>query len=74
MKFYTEGELFKVLREKFQPRAGQTQTQTAAKLGFSVQFINMVLDGQRPVTKDMASALGFRECPRRFTRKATAKP
>ena len=59
MKHYTEGELLKDLREKFTPRAGQTQTQTAAKLGFSVQYIQAVLAGTKPVTKEMASVLGY---------------
>lgn len=69
MKRYTEGELLKVLRERFQPRAGETQTQTAAKLGFSVQFIQAVLSGSRPLSENVASALGFNEEPRTFVRK-----
>jgi len=46
MRHYTEGEVIKHLRESFTPRAGQTQTQVAAKLGFSVQYIHAVLAGR----------------------------
>ena len=61
MRTYTEGELLKALRERFQPSAGQTQTQTAAKLGFSVAYIHAVLAGSRPMTAEMAETLGFRQ-------------
>lgn len=69
MKNYSEGEILKVLREKFQPRAGQTQTQTAAKLGFSVQFINSVLGGGKKITPALAQSLGFAKNPDTYTRK-----
>jgi plasmid maintenance system antidote protein VapI len=68
MKIYTEGEVLKVLRERFQPRAGETQTQTAANLGVSVSYIQMMLNGQRSLTENVANALGFREQPRTFVR------
>lgn len=61
MKRYTQGEVLKALREKFQPRAGENQTQTAAKLGFSVQYIHAVLSGSKPITEEMASVLGYRK-------------
>jgi len=61
MKTYTEGEILKELRERFQSRAGENQTQKAAKLGFSVQYIQMVLSGSRPLTEQMAYALGFKK-------------
>ena len=73
MRYYTEGEVIKHLRESFTPRAGQTQTQVAAKLGFSVQYIQAVLAGNRALTTEMTSALGFQEQPRRFTRKTTVE-
>jgi len=63
MKRYTEGEIRKVLREKFTPARGTSQTQAAAKLGFSVQYVQAVLAGSRPITAAMASALGFRVEP-----------
>lgn len=68
MKFYTEGEIIKHLRERFEA-TDTKQTQVAAKLGFSVRYIQAVLGGARPCTDQMASSLGFRECPRRFTKK-----
>lgn len=68
MKRYTEGEVLKVLREKFQPRAGETQTQTAAKLGVSVQYVQSVLAGSRPLSENLAGALGFIRQPTMYMR------
>jgi plasmid maintenance system antidote protein VapI len=69
MRHYTEGEIIKALRDKFTPRQGQTQTQVAATLGFSTSYIQAVLAGARPLTRQMAEVLGFHEAPRQFTRK-----
>ena len=70
MKTYSDGEMLKFLRERFQPRQGETQTQTAAKLGVSVQFIQQVLDGQRPISPNLGEALGYHPLPRRWAKKA----
>jgi plasmid maintenance system antidote protein VapI len=68
MKNYTEGEILKVLRERFTPRQGETQTQTqiAAKLGISVPYIQAILAGSRPLTATVVGALGFRKLPARY--------
>jgi len=63
MKKYTEGEILKILRETFIPARGTTQTQIAARLGFSVQYIQAVLAGSRPLTDAMLDALGFERRP-----------
>ena len=63
MKKYTEGEVLKVLREQFTPARGTTQTQIAARLGFSVQYIQAVLSGSRPLTNTMLDVLGFVRTP-----------
>ncbi len=69
MRTYTEGEIVKALRERWDAPRGKTQKQVATSLGFSDKFIYAVLGGTQPITEALASALGFRECPRRFTRK-----
>jgi len=73
MKRYTEGEVLKALRERFQPRQGESQTQKAAKLGFSVQYIQAVLAGSRPVTEQVASALGLERLPTIYVPKGQRK-
>ena len=69
MKNYTEGEILKVLRERFNPARGTGQTQVAANLGFSVQYIQAVLAGSRPLTAQMAEALGYHPEPVRYVKK-----
>lgn len=69
MRYYTPGEVLKVLREKVDARAGETQKAVASKLGFSPQFLNDVLAGKRPLTESLASSLGFHRVPERYTRK-----
>jgi hypothetical protein len=69
MRFYTEGEVLKRLRDLWDSRSNGTQTAIAAKLGFTQQFLTQVLSGEKPVSPNLASSLGFRECPRRFTKK-----
>lgn len=69
MKTYTEGEILKVLRERFTPPRGTTQEQVAKELGFTRQHIFGVLCGSSPISERLASVLGFREQPRRFVKK-----
>ena len=69
MKTYTEGEMMKVLREKFQPCQGESQTQKAAKLGFSVGYIQSVLCGSKPITEALAEALGYHPLPVVYVKK-----
>lgn len=71
MKTYTDGEVIQRLRERLD--RGTTQAQLARDLGFSPQFLNDVLSNRRKLTGELASALGFNEEPRRFTRKAVEK-
>jgi plasmid maintenance system antidote protein VapI len=66
MKTYTEGEVLKYLRERLDGPRGQTQAAIARELGFSAQFLNDVIGEKRPVTKQLAEALGFKEQPRVF--------
>jgi plasmid maintenance system antidote protein VapI len=75
MNTFTEGEILKVLRDRFNPARGTTQTQVAAKLGFSVQYIQAVLAGSRPLTDAMLDVLGFVRVPFIYAkkRKATAE-
>lgn len=70
MRYYTVGEVLKNLRERIDARAGITQKEVAAKLGFSPQYINDVLAGKRPITVSLAGSLGFHKIPERYTRKA----
>ena len=65
MKYYTDGEILKALRERID---ATNQKSVAVTLGFSPQFLNDVLGNRRKLTSDLASALGFHECPRRFVR------
>jgi plasmid maintenance system antidote protein VapI len=69
MKKYTEGEILKFLRERFTPQHGTAQTQVAASLGFSVQYIQAVLAGSRPLTGRMADSLGYRSLPIAYVKK-----
>jgi plasmid maintenance system antidote protein VapI len=69
MRYYIKGEVLKSLRERMNGRQGTTQKEIADKLGFSPQFINDVLGGRREVTDTLASSLGFRKVPDRWTRK-----
>jgi plasmid maintenance system antidote protein VapI len=69
MRYYTEGEIVKALRERID---ATNQKSVAVELGFSPQFINDMLGNRRKLTSELASALGFRECPRRFTKKSEA--
>ena len=69
MKTYSEGEMLKILRERFNPPRGTTQDQVARQLGFSKSFIYAVLAGSQPITERLASVLGYREHPRVFSRK-----
>ena len=71
MKTYTDGEVIQRLRERLD--RSTTQAQLARDLGFSPQFLNDVLSNRRKLTEELASALGFHEAPRRFTRKAVEK-
>jgi hypothetical protein len=67
MRHYSEGEVLKELREALDsPALGKTQTQRAAKLGCSVQFINQVLGASRPIPNTLLGALGFERIPVRF--------
>ena len=70
MRYYTEGELLKILREKLQKRGDQAAI--ADRLGFSRQFLNDVVHGRRPVTDELAHSMGYHPVPRRFTRKPLA--
>jgi plasmid maintenance system antidote protein VapI len=63
MRLYTEGEILKALREKMTPARGKNQTKIAAELGFSVQYIQAVMAGSKPLTERMAAVLGFRQQP-----------
>jgi plasmid maintenance system antidote protein VapI len=67
MRYYTDGEILKALRERIDAKS---QKEVAVALGFSPQFLNDVLGNRRNLTSQLASALGFHECPRRFTRKS----
>lgn len=67
MRTYTEGEIVKILRERLE--RARTQKALSVELGFSPQFVNDVLANRRKLTKELASALGFREHPRQFTAK-----
>jgi plasmid maintenance system antidote protein VapI len=70
MRHYTEGELLKMLREKIDRRKRQaTQAAIAKELGFTPQYLNDVLGGKRPVSRNLAGSLGFRELDRSFVRK-----
>ncbi len=66
MRYYTEGEILKALRERID---ASNQKTVAVEIGFSPQYINDVIGNRRNVTDQLASSLGFRECPRRFTKK-----
>jgi hypothetical protein len=72
MKKYTEGEVLKVLREQFAPAHGATQTQEAAKLGFSVQYIQAVLSQGR-IPKAVAEALGYHPEPTTYAKKGASR-
>jgi len=65
MKTYTEGEVLKALRELLQQRH-KTQAEIAKELGFSQPYLSQVANAGRPVTTELAAALGFREQPRTF--------
>jgi plasmid maintenance system antidote protein VapI len=73
MKTFTDGEILKALRERMNPPHGMTQTQVAAKMGFSVQYLQAVLGGGKPITESLGSSLGFVEQPRKWVRKTTAQ-
>ena len=68
MKKYTEGEVLKDLRERLTPPRGVTQKEVAVKLGMSVQYLYQVLNGQRPISENLAGALGFRRMRTMYTR------
>ena len=68
MKTYTEGEVLKALRERFNPPRGTTKAQVAASLGCSDKFIYRVLDGAAPLPESLVNALGFRKGPPVFYR------
>jgi plasmid maintenance system antidote protein VapI len=68
MKKYTEGELLKMLRERVDRRES-TQAALAAQLGFTPQYLADVLGGRRPITRNLAGSLGFRELDRAFVKK-----
>lgn len=69
MKTYTEGEILKALREKWNPPRGKTKAEVARELGFTDKYIYAVLAGSEPLTTAMVEVLGFHEAPRRFVRK-----
>jgi len=69
MRTYTEGEILRELRERFNPPRGTTKAEAAQKLGFTDKYIYAVLAGAEPLTTRMAEVLGFNEEPRRFTKK-----
>jgi len=68
MRTYTEGEVLKALREHLDGPRGKTQAALARELGFSAQYLNDVIGEKRPVTKQLAEALGYREEPRVFVK------
>jgi plasmid maintenance system antidote protein VapI len=68
MRQYTESEVLKALRERLDGPRGKTQAEIARELGFSPQFLSAVVGEQRPITKQLARALGFYEQPRTFIR------
>jgi plasmid maintenance system antidote protein VapI len=69
MRNYSEGEVLKHLRERTQPKAGENQSSLAAKLGFSPQFINDVLNSRRNLTDALAESLGFHRVPTVYVKK-----
>lgn len=68
MKIYSEGEVLKELRERLDGPRGKTQAALAQELGFSGPYLSEVLAERRPITRQLAEALGYREQPRTFLR------
>lgn len=69
MKNYTEGEVLNALRIAV---SRSNQVSVAKSLGFSPQFLSDVLGERRPVTRELASSMGYRELERRFVKKELA--
>jgi plasmid maintenance system antidote protein VapI len=67
MRFYTNGEVMKFLREKAESRRG-AQKQLASELGISTQYLNDILSDHRRLTPEIAAAIGFRKQPDRYAR------
>jgi plasmid maintenance system antidote protein VapI len=74
MRFYTSGEVMKVLRERVEGPRGKTQQEIARELGVSPQYLNDILADRRRLTPELASAVGFIKQPDRYTRKREAQP
>ena len=68
MKTYSDGEILKALRERFNPPRGTTKAQAAKVIGFSDKYIYAVLAGAQPLTPEMGRALGFKPRPRVWER------
>ena len=69
MRTYTETDILKILRERFAAKGAGSRTQIAARLGFTTTHIVNVLAGKSPVSKQLASTLGFDKLPDRYVRK-----
>lgn len=68
MKQYSETDVLKELRERLDGPRGTTQAAIARELGFSPQYLSDVVGEKRPITRQLAEALGFREQPRTYLR------
>lgn len=71
MRYYTEGEIRKILKEQLHKRGDQKAL--AARLGFSAQFLNDVVNGRRKVTEELAASMGYWKVPVRFVRQDLAR-
>ena len=67
MRYYTEGEVRKILKEQLQRRGDQKKL--AASLGFSPQFLNDVVNGRRKVTAELAESMGYHKLPSQFVKR-----
>ncbi len=63
MREYTLEEIHEFLLNR---TIALTQKQVAKETGFRAQYLSDVLAGRRPLTKNLAAALGFRRLPSRY--------
>ena len=71
MRYWSEGKIRKILKEQLQKRGDQKAL--AARLGFTPQFLNDVVNGRRGVSKELAESMGYRKLPVQFVRTDLAR-
>lgn len=62
----TYGDVFAELHRRV--AASPSKKQAAADLGISPQYLNDLIKGQRPITDQLAAAMGFPKSPATYRR------